>query len=540
MENFSDSFILKYDSCLLNQFKRVAVILSIMLLLSGCGNDNNDNEIEGTDAPAVYSSIIGESYVDASGRYSAVVTMDGTSFIISGKVSYEDRIFSHDKGIYGTEAKPVRNAVIQVVPDGAGTYYLRCITTNPSRNLRVTDLSGNMYAFRSVNMPMGTDAAVDLYAQGQNAEPFNIFDAATDAFLYAKDLTSGWFTAPLTLIWEDGSIYGTNYDSTHNTVYVLGHAADDDGWDDVVLLHDIGHFISDEYSRDDSLGGEHFINLSNDKRLAWTEGWATYFALQVMAWRDQGSSDYIPGYYIDTTGGNGAGNILIMYEVETPNIPGFPSVLGGDSSEVTVSAVLWDITDNPVSDDDSVSADTETVWDVVTNYIPLKTNVSFETFWDGWGEFYQFLYNIVPILQGHSIEYWEDDYEPAGAIDNTVSYSSTDVSTSIGKHFTYYPSLDEDWISFQAAQGSTYEIQTFNILGADTYLELYSPGMVSVASDDDIVSCPDKPYEQSCRASSIFFTAQTGGKYYLRSYTSPWNYYSYGSYDLRVCQGTCP
>lgn len=527
---------MQLDSSFLNLFKRTAVLLSCLLLLSGCGGNNTDNDNVNTDVSKVG---LGGSYVDASGRYSMVVTFDGNSFLISGEVSYEDRIFSHDKGIYGTEAKPVRNAVIQVVRDSPGTYYIRCITTNTSGNLRVTDLDGNAYAFRSVNKPVGVNATVDLYAQGQNAEPFNIFDAATDALLYTENLTGGWATSSLTLRWEAGNINGTYYNPSNNIISVLGHPTDDDGWDDIVLFHEIGHFITDEYSRDDSPGGGHLLNLSNDKRLAWSEGWATYFALRVMEWRDQGLTDYVPGYYIDTTGGYGAGDIRIMYEVETPDIPGFASVLGGDSSEITVSAVLWDITDNPAKDDDLVSADMGTVWDVFTNYISFGTNVSFETFWDGWDGLYQWQYDIVPLLQGRSIEYWGDSYEPAGTINNTVTYSSNDIATSASRHFTYYPSGDEDWISFQAAQGSTYEIQTLNIMGADTYLELYSPAKVKVALNDDIASCPDNHYEQSCLASEITFTAQTDGIYYLQSYTSPWNYYSYGSYDLKVCQGAC-
>jgi hypothetical protein len=509
--------------------RNIILNLLAILLLLGCG-DSGTNVAPGT--------VLAEALTDDLGNYTMSLQLNSGSFTVTGGVSYEDRIFSHDQGFYGNETKPVRRALVQAVADYQGSYYIRCFASNVIGTLRVMDLDGNVYAYRSSGFSGGTDATVDLHANGQDAEPFNIYDTVTDGFLYVESLTGSSPASPLTLRWGYGNIYGTYYDPAFNVIYVLGHPTDDDGWDDIVLLHELGHHVATEYSRDDSPGGVHYLHLSADKRLVWSEGWASYFALQVMAWRNL--TGYTSGYYIDTSGEPGSDNILVMYEVEAPTIPDVAEAPGGDSNEVSVSALLWDITDSPALDDDSLSVSEGTVWDVFTNYIPLKTHVSFETFWDEWKLLYQSQYDLMPLLQERSIEYWEDVHEPSGAIENAVSYPSALFANSTGMHFTYYPSGDKDWVKFQAAQDATYEIRTHNVLGADTYLELYSPGIVNIASNDDIDSCPDQYFEQSCLASEIvLLNAPAAGEYYIRSYTSPLNYYTYGSYDLRICDGVC-
>ncbi|MBC7420885.1 MAG: hypothetical protein H7328_09165 [Bdellovibrio sp.] len=53
-------------------------------------------------------------------------------------------------------------------------------------------------------------------------------------------------------------------------------------FDDFVIIHELGHFIEAQCGQLTSPGGSHSIIARIDPRLAWTEGWANYFAGQVM------------------------------------------------------------------------------------------------------------------------------------------------------------------------------------------------------------------------------------------------------------------
>jgi hypothetical protein len=478
---------------------------------------------------------------------------------ISGSAHFEDRIFN-GTGFTGSQKKPVRHARVQAVssmdgavlgesytdPEGSfdititvspeDVFYLRCLTADEQGAIKVTDMSANVYAYRGADSTIGSLSA-DIYAQGENAEPFNIFDAVTDGFLYVQALTGAPVESPLTVLWEAGNTDGTYFNVVTNSIYLYGiksgNAADDDGWDDCVILHEFGHFVAFRYSEDDSPGGPHSLDESYDKRLAWSEGWATFFALKVRAWR----GDVEPRHYLDTTGEYilGPDTVRISYEIETPSVPYSPTPVSflGDANEVSVSAALWDIADNPSQDDDPFSDGMPMLWDVFTTYIPSNSNtcndvpaastcVSFEDFFEGWiNKGYA---DLTPVLAQRSVEYRPDGFEP-----NETSSAPTAYAEG-GLHFTYFPIGDFDWISFNAEAGKGYEITTENILGADTELRLYSPSVAFINTNDDIGACP----EQSCRASKITFTAETTGTYYIESYTSPLNYFSYGSYDLLI------
>ncbi len=55
-----------------------------------------------------------------------------------------------------------------------------------------------------------------------------------------------------------------------------------DHFDDFVIIHELGHFIEDNCGQLLSPGGIHYIASRIDPRLAWSEGWANFFAAQVM------------------------------------------------------------------------------------------------------------------------------------------------------------------------------------------------------------------------------------------------------------------
>src|SRR5574341_543648 len=59
-------------------------------------------------------------------------------------------------------------------------------------------------------------------------------------------------------------------------------SGDHDEFDDDVILHEYGHFMAFSFSKAAEAGGAHYLNDSTqDIRLAWSEGWATFLSAAV-------------------------------------------------------------------------------------------------------------------------------------------------------------------------------------------------------------------------------------------------------------------
>lgn len=81
---------------------------------------------------------------------------------------------------------------------------------------------------------------------------------------------------------------------------------DTDHFDKSVILHEYGHFLEDNYATSDSPGGAHFGIYIIDPRLAWSEGFSSYFASAV-------TGDSV---YRDTVGYEGTSSYGIYYDIE--------------------------------------------------------------------------------------------------------------------------------------------------------------------------------------------------------------------------------
>lgn len=92
---------------------------------------------------------------------------------------------------------------------------------------------------------------------------------------------------------------------------------------------------------------------------------------------------------------------------------------------------------------------------------------------------------------------------------------------------------DEDWLAITATVGLPLLIETVNLNGVDTYLELYDTDGITLIAEDDNGSMSE------WSASSLFFEPETSGTYYIRVR----EVYDYGmsdaTYDLRVLTFAC-
>ena len=227
----------------------------------------------------------------------------------------------------------------------AAGYYVVVMAARDDAILHqlVQDDRGNTYQARSGVIdetvePDKTGLAVEAPASGAGPA-FNIFDQGVQAALLVKAV-NGVVPPPLTWLWtrgKKGVCVGNMscYVRDTKTISVLSIPADPDEYDDLVLLHQYGHFYQDVFSRSDSPGGPHTPLVQVDPRLAWAEGSATFFGQTV-----KGSA-----VYLDTT----PAGIRARLDVESPEVA-LP--LGtsdgtetGNLSETVVGAVLWDLAD---------------------------------------------------------------------------------------------------------------------------------------------------------------------------------------------------
>jgi hypothetical protein len=190
------------------------------------------------------------------------------------------------------------------------------------------------YAVRAPVPPTGDAAILTRASDGGGA--FNIFatfNRALDVLRQAGYQTS---PLPLTVFWERGARHECGSCYASGFMWIGGGQADPDEYDDAVLLHELGHYYEESWSRTDSPGGDH-----NGGRvtpvLAWSEGFATFFSSSVRG----------DPLYIDTQAADAWSEDLEVNELwGTSN-----GTLSGALSEHLVSAILWDLVDDAPGED---------------------------------------------------------------------------------------------------------------------------------------------------------------------------------------------
>jgi hypothetical protein len=484
-------------------------------------------------------------------------------YTVTGQCLYVDREFDAG-GFTGAEPlRPVRGADVEVwhankldgigVTDANGSFtitiidnktrdiYVRCLARRQIVNgvpieVRFGTQSSSVWSMTTATIfghPPDQDVDIGALVAIPEAggEPFNLFDAATIGTEYLDFLRGGGAPSPLLLIiWHSANPTLSSW----NGAWIS--QARNAGYDDTVLLHEMGHYITDNFSAHDSPGGSHRLSDCNqDLRLAFHEGHASHFGLS--ARRFSGLAD--SSTYVRTTGVAGPGNLQFSFDIETQ----LPFVCDGATSETTVYAALWDIGDGPAATDGSPGTDEpwdqlqnidQEYWEVFTNYLPGAADISLEDFWDGW--FSPSIANglhaeMVSIFQELGVEYVTDPFEP----NEDPSNAGLMIPGPAIHHLTYFADVDldlvgepdADYFRFDAQAAEIYTIETFNLIGdANTSLELLAAdGTTVIASNDDRAAGDP--------SSLISHSAIQSGPLYLRSVHSS-GFGIYGSYDLRI------
>lgn len=116
-------------------------------------------------------------------------------------------------------------------------------------------------------------------------------------------------------------------------------------WD--VTGHEFGHAIFHYGSSAQGAGGQHKIDECYSKALAWSEGWASYFAAVIHEPRDAQDAKF---------------EFMVPRRapIRVENVPS--DVCQGDSNEWRVAAALWDVYDTHADGADLCAVDFATMW----------------------------------------------------------------------------------------------------------------------------------------------------------------------------------
>lgn len=335
------------------------IILGICLLLLGaCGGGSGKSP--GASVSSISSAVESSASTSSStsSQASSLSSAESSSsgpVTISGKITY-DYVPHKNSGIglnySAIEARPARGVsvelvgaddtlIAQTVTDTAGAYSLSAnpdtqvkirvraqllSSVGPSWNFTVRDNTSNgaLYALVGSLASSGSvDSVRDLraasgwngtsYSQTRAAAPFAILDTVYQGLMRLEAVANSQNFPPLTLYWSpnnrpaDGDLalgeISTSFYDGANAIYLLGAENDDtDEYDPHVILHEWGHYIENQLSRSDTLGGDHPQNARLDLRLAFSEGFATAFAGMLLDdpwYKDASGSAQSTGFVFD-------------------------------------------------------------------------------------------------------------------------------------------------------------------------------------------------------------------------------------------------
>jgi hypothetical protein len=213
------------------------------------------------------------------------------------------------------------------IPNVPGTYRLRVISrsflsfnSDPDEFIYIAvkkeKYKNELHALTATINLTGakTSYPVNLVAKARQTDSegveggaFNILNTLQTGFDYIKTNTPGVNTkclsSKLNVYWQAGfnpmqyQFPESDPETLGNTSYYLpdtkelyisgGQMGDmslsnTDHFDDFAIIHESGHFIEDHCGQWTSVGGNHNLISRVDPRLAWSEGWANYFAAQVL------------------------------------------------------------------------------------------------------------------------------------------------------------------------------------------------------------------------------------------------------------------
>lgn len=374
--------------------------------------------------------------------------------------------------------------------NSVGGYSISFSSPNINQNVKLKVLSENdcisvrketnvneTYSYISSTFEVWGFARASYTAPNNTAEgeALSIHQAMNMASRYVNDIDS---LCPRNVSVVYPYSYGVSkYNSNQNKIYIMQE--DNFDWD--VCQHEYGHYIQYHCNIENNPGGQHTIDtnmadtyMTDDKpendaiaknlgiELAWAEGWATYFAINLQK-EESASSLGIPyvgdGVYSDMYYISNNLYSHVYFNVETP-----PNWQLGEANEAAVCAILYDITDGiNTSEEDYIYISSSNIWNIIkTNHCKTLSEFVSAFYSAGYSPYTK--YSLGSTLSRYKV---------------AASLNTTSVTSNISPTF-----------SWNAQGGSTYfPNNRFRLVILDiNYNHIYSSGPLYYASNYQIPS----------------------------------------------------
>lgn len=343
----------------------------VLLLLAGCGGGGGGDD-GGSKPTVTLSGVV---------RFARVPFTSGPF-----RLDYANPVLQPARGVIVR----VRNANTQVIEalgetDANGAYSVQVpadtgvivqavaqmqrTTGTATWDVRVQNVTGNstvpyFHSAAAVNSGSGVTRDVDIpvgigangVATGTRASgPFAILDTIYLSIQTVLSVQPDARLPPLVVDWGTQTT-GTFFSPgpPQRIALMADLTEDTDEFDRHTIAHEFGHYIENNFSRKDSIGGSHGLGDRLDPRVAFGEGWGYAFAAIVLG------DPLVLDSFVDN-GQQFAGG----FNVET-NPPGGATGAGCWCSEPTVWALLWDLYDNTADANDTIALGFQPLWDVLT------------------------------------------------------------------------------------------------------------------------------------------------------------------------------
>ena len=370
-------------------------LLAIIFVLASCGGGGSGGESNNIsdNSPPVTAACIGDSNQiptpTADVMISGAITFD---FIphdtLSNGLDYSSVSVEPARGVEVVLVNQNNVVINSTITDENGVYFLIapgsndvCIRVNarmlatgsPSWNFSVTDntqgnalyvLQGNLVNSGTTNSIRNLHASAgwggSSYTAARSAAPFAILDTVYEVIQLVLSENPNTNFPDAELRWSTrnnpspGSLTDGDIDSSFylaGNIYLLGDENNDtDEYDRHVIAHELGHYFEDQFSRSDSMGGEHEEGDRLDMRVAFSEGFGNAFSAIVLGdpvYRDSLGNDQSLGFTIDVED-NGVVN------------PGW-------YSEASIQSILYDIYDANNDGADTINDGFKSIYTVLTS-----------------------------------------------------------------------------------------------------------------------------------------------------------------------------
>lgn len=300
------------------------------------------------------------------------------------------------------------------VTDGS-SQNVKLKVVSQGTNVTIKNTSNTIYSYETSVFSVTNFATMSYTASNSTnaGKSVSILQALTLANNYIYSLESSYLNN-IDVIFPNSS--GTYFTSTPK-IYLEPN--DEFDWD--VAQHEYGHYVQYCYNIANSPGGSHTFedNLADDRqnksagiRLAWGEGWATYFALNL---QKEMNASYL---YIPNVGDTHYQDIGTGIDLDLELLPS--GYWKGEANEATVCAVLYDMTDVPDS------SEGDNVWFANDNIWAITKNNNCTTLSEFLSAFYVAGFEISPVLNlGSTLSRYKvaaDPSNPTGLNTNTPTF----------------------------------------------------------------------------------------------------------------------